>query len=74
MIGGDDGLSFYRTILSQAKRVLTNRLEGYREVPRIVFEIGHTQGNDVRQLAERNEFFGTVLKDDSEKDRVVCCW
>lgn len=74
LIGGDDGLSFYRTILSQAKRVLTNKLEGYREVPQIVFEIGHMQGLDVRQLAEKNEFFGTTLKDSSGKDRVVLCW
>ena len=74
LIGGDDGLFFYRTILSQAKRVLTNRLEVYRKVPRIVFEIGHAQGNDVKQLAERNEFFGTVIKDSFDNDRVIYCW
>jgi release factor glutamine methyltransferase len=74
LIGGEDGLVFYRAILSQAQRVLTNRLESYRDVPRIVFEIGYAQGQDVLQLAQRNEFFGTVLKDGFDKDRVVMCW
>jgi len=72
LVGGDDGLHFYRSIISQAKRVLSGGFAG-SDVPQLVFEIGYAQGKLVKELAERAGFFATVKKDLAEKDRVVWC-
>ena len=73
LVGGDDGLHFYQSILSQASKVLTNKLEVYGNPPRIVFEIGHEQGVFVKELSEKAGFFSFVFKDEAKKDRVVWC-
>ena len=73
LIGGEDGLHFYREIINQTKKVLSGGLATYGDVPQIVFEIGYAQGIVVKELAERAGFFVSVKKDDAEKDRVVWC-
>jgi len=73
LIGGDDGLYFYKEILDKASRVLTQNTDLPESTPRIVFEIGHAQGGVVKELAERAGFFSSVLKDGFDKDRVVMC-
>ncbi len=66
LYGGDDGLTFYNKILSNASRVLNDQFL-------IAFEIGMTQGNDVTSLAKKylNNVNVEVLKDLSGKDRYV---
>ncbi len=62
--GGKDGLDFYRDIIANAQRHLTNG--GY-----LAFEIGYNQGQSVKKLM--NKFFCDikVYKDISGNDRVV---
>lgn len=60
--GGSDGLYFYREIIKGAKNHLNDG--GY-----IVFEIGHDQAEDLKNLLVNYEV--NVIKDLSLKDRVV---
>lgn len=63
--GGNDGLDFYRKISKQAVRYLKPR--GY-----ILFEVGHNQSNDVKQILENHEFINIkIIKDLSGINRVV---
>lgn len=63
--GTEDGLEFYRRIISDAKRFLTQN--GW-----IFFEIGHEQGADVKQLLDKEGFTEIRIKKDlSGHDRVV---
>ena len=63
--GHEDGLYFYRRIVSEGKTFLKNG--GW-----MLFEIGYDQGEDVRALMEENGFVDVqVLKDLTGLDRVV---
>ena len=63
--GGDDGLIFYRRIVSESKEVLKGK--GI-----LAFEIGYDQGEDVKKLMEDNNFENVkVIKDLAGLDRVV---
>ncbi len=63
--GGEDGLDFYRKIVSQAKHYLKE--EGY-----LIFEIGYNQGAAVTSLMEKSGFLEVVVKKDyGGLDRVV---
>jgi release factor glutamine methyltransferase len=63
--GTEDGLEFYRRIISEAKNFLTQN--GW-----IFFEIGHEQGADVKQLLDKEGFMEIRIKKDlSGHDRVV---
>lgn len=63
--GGEDGLYFYRRIISQSKEVLVQN--GI-----LAFEIGYDQGEQVRNLMENNNFEDVyVVKDLAGLDRVV---
>ncbi len=63
--GGDDGLDFYKSILSVAKNYISDK--GY-----IFFEIGYDQGESVSRLMREAGFMDTtVRKDYAEMDRVV---
>lgn len=63
--GGEDGLIFYRSIVSQAKQYLSD--QGY-----LCFEIGYNQGQAVKQLMEDAGFMDCqVHKDLAGLDRVV---
>lgn len=63
--GGEDGLYFYRKIISQSKEVLVQN--GI-----LAFEIGYDQGEQVRNLMENNNFEDVyVVKDLAGLDRVV---
>ena len=63
--GGEDGLMFYEKIIKQADKYLNKG--GY-----LMFEIGHDQAKDIKQLMENNNFYNiTILKDLSGLDRVV---
>ncbi|MEG2893873.1 MAG: peptide chain release factor N(5)-glutamine methyltransferase [Clostridium sp.] len=63
--GGDDGLIFYREITSEALCLLNEG--GY-----LAYEIGHDQGEDVKQIMESAGYYDVeVIKDLPGLDRVV---
>jgi release factor-specific protein-(glutamine-N5) methyltransferase len=62
--GGDDGLEFYRKIVSQAPDYLNEH--GW-----LVLEIGYNQGKDVSKLMERSFCDIKILRDFGGNDRVV---
>ncbi len=63
--GGETGLIFYEKIISSAYKYLNNN--GY-----LIFEIGHDQAEDVKNIMGNNNFYNiTVLKDLAGLDRVV---
>jgi release factor glutamine methyltransferase len=63
--GGADGLSFYRRILRDAKRFLSQN-------GTIMFEIGSDQAAEVTQIVKENGFNGAeIVKDLANRDRVV---
>jgi release factor glutamine methyltransferase len=66
LFGGDDGLKFYRIILSQAHKVLNERAL-------LAFEIGYQQKEELLLLAK--EYFpdqkAEVIKDLNGKDRML---
>ena len=61
--GGEDGLDFYRKIISQAPGFLTD--EG-----KLIMEIGFDEGVEVLKLMQK-DFFVTLLKDYNNNDRLV---
>ena len=63
--GGEDGLSYYRTILSEARRYLM--LSGV-----IFLEIGEGQAEEVSVIAMQNGFCNiSVIKDYAGIERIV---
>ncbi|MCR4723430.1 MAG: peptide chain release factor N(5)-glutamine methyltransferase [Eubacteriales bacterium] len=65
LYGGSDGLSFYRSILSEAKEYLAQGGE-------MLLEIGESQGSEVTAIAEANGFSVIrIIKDLAGMDRVV---
>lgn len=61
----DDGLGAYKNIINGVKNIL---------IPngRLIFEIGHAQGNEVSNLLKSNNFKEiNIVKDINNKDRVV---
>lgn len=63
--GGDDGLIFYRRIVSESRDFL--KKGGY-----LLVEIGNDQGDDVKALFEESGYLDVkVVKDLSGNDRVV---
>ena len=64
LAGGEDGLDFYRAILSRWVELLSPN--GF-----ILFEIGYDQGDALRTLAREHGFCATVLRDLCGNDRVV---
>lgn len=63
--GKEDGLHFYRMIVAECKEYLT-------ENGKILFEIGHDQGDAVSKLLMDAGFYSVrVIKDLAGKDRVV---
>ncbi|MDC1497755.1 peptide chain release factor N(5)-glutamine methyltransferase [Amylibacter sp.] len=60
-----DGLGAYKNIINGVKNIL---------IPngRLIFEIGHAQGNEVSNLLKRNNFKEiNIVKDINNKDRVI---
>jgi release factor glutamine methyltransferase len=66
LVGGEDGLCFYREIISDAHHWL--RPGGY-----LVIEIGETQANAIWKLMQNEEHFGEkeIIKDLQGKERVI---
>lgn len=62
--GGADGLYFYRRLFYEAKNYMED--EGY-----LLLEIGQDQGKDIINLAEESYYNIKVMKDYSNKDRIV---
>ena len=66
LFGGEDGLQFYRIILSEAHKVIKER-------SMLAFEIGYQQKDDILALAE--QYFPSqrkeVIKDLNGKDRML---
>ena len=63
-LGGDDGMDFYKGIISSYKDSL--KIGGF-----MAFEIGCSQGDKIRALGESHGFSVKVLKDLSGNDRVA---
>ncbi len=63
-IGGDDGLDFYRAIVSNFKGKIKSN--GF-----MAFEIGASQADALREIAEENLFSHEIIKDLSGLDRVA---
>lgn len=63
--GKEDGLYFYRKIIKESRKYL-------RKNGKLYFEIGHTQGEDVKMLMEEAGFSDVKIKKDlAGLDRVV---
>lgn len=63
--GGEDGLDFYRRIVSESLTVL--KIEGI-----LAFEIGYDQGEDIKNLMESEGYSDVYIKKDlAGLDRVV---
>lgn len=58
---GGDGLSFYRAILEKYEAKI------------FAFEIGASQGEDVKQIAAERGFDAEIIKDLGGRDRVAVC-
>ena len=60
-----DGLGAYKNIINGVKNILLPN-------GRLIFEIGHAQGNEVSNLLKRNNFKEiNIVKDINNKDRVI---
>ena len=60
-----DGLGAYKNIINGVKNILIPNV-------RIIFEIGHAQGNEVSNLLKSNNFKEiNIVKDINNKDRVI---
>ena len=65
LLGGEDGLVFYKAITENYKNSLNSG-------GTLLFEIGASQGNAVSKILQENGFLNvTVIKDLAEHDRVV---
>ena len=64
LFGGEDGLDFYRAIISDAGEYL-------KQHGLLSFEVGYRQANDVAQLMENSYYDIKTVKDLSKIDRVV---
>lgn len=62
--GGDDGLDFYRVIISEYGRFLTD--DGM-----MLLEIGYDQGHAISMLAAENNYYCEIYKDYGGNDRVA---
>lgn len=62
--GGEDGLVFYRYIISEWTKKL--KPDGI-----MLFEIGEEQGDDLKYLFKNNGFDSLVIKDYNNHDRIV---
>ncbi len=64
LLGGEDGLDFYRAILKKWKRLL--KKDGF-----FLFEIGYDQADEIRALATEHGLCATVFRDYGGNDRVA---
>ena len=64
LLGGEDGLDFYRAILLKWKKAL--KRGGF-----FLFEIGYDQAQDLKALADAHGLCATVFRDYGGNDRVV---
>ena len=62
--GGDDGLDFYRHIVSEYAKYL--KADGI-----MIFEIGYDQGDALGEIARRGSFDCRIIKDLGKNDRVA---
>lgn len=66
LFGGEDGLSYYRKIFENCKKILNKKFM-------MAFEIGYNQKEEIRKLAEKyfEDFEFNCFKDINKKDRIV---
>lgn len=64
LLGGEDGLDFYRAILSKWRKAL--KRGGF-----FLFEIGYDQADALKELASEHGLSATVFRDFGGNDRVV---
>lgn len=71
LVADGNGLALYKKIIKSASSFLKKETILSLDMPRIVFEIGHKQANDLQLLLENESFKVIVKKDFSDKDRIV---
>ncbi len=64
LVGGEDGLKFYRILANEGKKYLTKQGQ-------IVMEIGYNEKDSTQKIFQDKSFFTTVFKDYSGLNRVV---
>lgn len=64
LVGGADGLKFYRILANEGKKYLTKQGQ-------IVMEIGYNEKDSTQKIFQDKSFFTTVFKDYSGLNRVV---
>ena len=64
LLGGEDGLDFYRAILAKWKRLL--KPEGF-----FLFEIGYDQAQEIKALASQYGLSTSIFRDYGGNDRVA---
>ncbi len=69
----DNGLYFYKTIISQAKKFLKhNIIQKSLQMPQIALEIGQLQGYAVSEIFKQHNYYNIVVKKDlSLKNRAA---
>lgn len=64
LIGGDDGLDFYRILAKESKKFMTKDAK-------LIVEIGYLQGLSVSKIFENNGYNVKIYKDYSDLDRLL---
>ena len=64
LLGGADGMDFYRAILQKWRKLL--KKDGF-----FLFEIGYDQGDEIKALAAEHGLSATVFRDYGGNDRVA---
>ena len=64
LLGGEDGMDFYRAIMQKWKKML-------KPGGVILFEIGYDQGEEIKALAKAHGFCATLFRDYGGNDRVA---
>ena len=72
LVADENGLKIYKEIVKEAHIYLKKKTAFNETVPRIVFEIGHTQADDIQSLLDNEGYKKIkVVKDSAGKNRII---
>lgn len=74
LVADDQGLAIIKKIIQNSPDYLKQNTElKEKKIPQLCIEIGHKQGNAVKQLMQQHGFVDIQIKKDlAQKDRLVC--